>query len=76
MGPVPWKMANFNPGLSVIGEFEMDFISNDDITSVLCKHVMCFLWPPPGLKTGVENEFFLPETEGQYLENRATHPHQ
>ena len=40
MGPVPWKMANFNPGLSVIGEFEMDFISNDDITSVLCKHVM------------------------------------
>ena len=24
----------------------------------------------------MENEFFLPEIEGQYLENRATHPHQ
>ena len=61
------------------GEFEMAFkksfccgfnLSNDDIISVLCKHVMLRFvttsrsknengFEKPGLKTGVENDNFL-----------------
>ena len=52
---------------SLICEFEMDFkksfcwrsnLSNGDIISVLCKHECYVLWPPPGLKTGVEIDIF------------------
>ena len=48
---------------SVICEFEMDFkksfcctfnLSNDDIISVSCQCLCCVLWPPPGLKTGMD----------------------
>ena len=66
---------------SVIWEFEMDFkksfccnfnLSNDDIISVLCKHVMLHFvtnsrfeneygFYRPGLKTGVENDIFCSE---------------
>ena len=62
-----------------LGEFKMDFkksfccgfnLSNDDIISVLCKHVMLrfvttsrseneYGFEKPGLKTGVENDNFL-----------------
>ena len=61
-----------------LGEFEMDFkksfccgfnLSNDDIISVLCKHIMLrfvttsrseneYGFEMPGLKTGVENDNF------------------
>ena len=35
------------------------YFSNDDKISVKkCEHVCCVLWPPAGLKTGVENDFF------------------
>ena len=34
-------------------------LGNDDIISILCNMKCCVLWPPPGLKTGVENEIFL-----------------
>ena len=70
---------------SVTGEFEMDFkksfccgfnLSNDDITSVLCKHVMLrFVTTSRSENRCGKWLFFLSETEGQYLENRATHPH-
>ena len=48
---------------SVTCEFEMDFkksfcctfnLSNDDIISVSCQCLCCVLWPPPGLKTGMD----------------------
>ena len=48
---------------SVMCEFEMDFkksfccgfnLSNDDIISVSCQCLCCVLWPPPGLKTGMD----------------------
>ena len=62
-----------------LGDFEMVFkksfccgfnLSNDDIISVLCKHVMLLFvttcrseneygFEKPGLKTGVENDNFL-----------------
>ena len=64
--------------ITALGEFEMDFkksfccgfnLSNDDIISVLCKHIMLrfvttsrseneYGFEKPGLKTGVENDNF------------------
>ena len=71
-------MCEFKSPSVALGDFEMDFkksfccgfnLSNDDIISVLCKHVMlCFVttcrseneygFEKPGLKTGVENDNF------------------
>ena len=74
-----------NKKQSVICEFEMDFkksfccafnLSNDDITSVLCKHVMLRFVTTSRSEKGSGKLNFWAETEGQYLENRGTHPHQ
>ena len=76
----------------VICKFKMEFeksfccgfyLSNDDIISLLCKHVMLRFvttsrsenghgFQRPGLKTGVEIDIFV--CKGQ--ENGAAHPHQ
>ena len=72
-------MCEFKSPSVALGDLEMDFkksfccgfnLSNDNIISVLCKHVMLrfvttsrseneYGFQKPGLKTGVENDNFL-----------------